>query len=510
MAKWQPFQLPDGSYSDPTRPWSQQDLVNYLPMQAEMAGSRSSHLLRTAPGLKLIATLGTGPIRGIRDVEGTRFIVSGTTLYRLNADGSYDDLGTIPGTGLVSMTHNQVAGGNQLVVANGSSGYIYDTRDDSLRNPESPDEPGSPEDPPGPLPPGESAITPEGTAASTSAGTDGGFSDDAAFDLALPTVFGTDIVGAAGEFASSSVLDDWEEPGGGPLPSTWSVVDGCLRYHGSDSTAAAIYRPGMLRMGHLPMPRYTATASVEIRTEGGGLGSIGTGGGTSVPAEYETAATVTISTPFVRTSAGITANGTFYIPHTQPACIVNNPEGGTTVTVYFDNFTFEILEEVIPTTAFVPDNIDFPTDDLTGWVTFAGAVTETIAGGELAGDVTSAIGPVRYYVNEDPITLSDAAGKYIRISAEVWSDDPTVQSGVTRHGVALGVAVNDGFGNYTYAPWIGPFQRGDWTEREWWQRVVAVHGLGGTSHAMFAIKGAVGYTQKIRNIVVEVTDDPVD
>ena len=154
---WQPFQLPDGSYSDPTRPWSHQDLVNYLPMQAEMAGTRSGVLLRTVPGLKLIAQLGTGPIRGIRDVEGTRFIVSGTKLYRLNADGSNDELGTIPGTGPVPMTHNQVAGGNQLVIGAGSNGYIYDTRDESMipeneggtgpNPPVDPDDPDAPEDP---------------------------------------------------------------------------------------------------------------------------------------------------------------------------------------------------------------------------------------------------------------------------------------------------------------------------------------------------------------------------
>jgi len=127
MLRLEPLQIVDGAYSDETRPYDSQDCVNYIPEVAENANARSPAILRGAPGMRLFTTVGAGPIRGARNVEGTLFVVSGTKLYRVSASGSSTELGTIPGTGRVSMSHNQVAGGNQLIVVNGGSGYVYDT-----------------------------------------------------------------------------------------------------------------------------------------------------------------------------------------------------------------------------------------------------------------------------------------------------------------------------------------------------------------------------------------------
>ena len=69
----------------------------------------------------------SGPVRGMHDVEGKLFVVSGTQLYQINNRGVAIPRGTIPGTGRVSMGHNQITGGNQLLVVNGSSGYVYNT-----------------------------------------------------------------------------------------------------------------------------------------------------------------------------------------------------------------------------------------------------------------------------------------------------------------------------------------------------------------------------------------------
>ena len=124
---WKPIPIVDGSYSDDSRSFAAQDTVNWLPVAAEQAGARSNTMLRTPPGLQSYAQIGDGPHRGARNVEGKLFIVSGETLYQLTTDGYTTALGTVPGRSRVSMTHNQIAGGNEVVIVNGSAGYIYNT-----------------------------------------------------------------------------------------------------------------------------------------------------------------------------------------------------------------------------------------------------------------------------------------------------------------------------------------------------------------------------------------------
>lgn len=127
MAQWRDFPLPDGSYSDETRPFSQQDVVNYLPTIAERNGTRSPVLHKTAPGMKAFARIGTGPHRGSHNCEGRRFIVSGRKLYQVDKDGVATDRGTIPGTGRVTMAHNQIANGNQVLIGTIDNSYLWDT-----------------------------------------------------------------------------------------------------------------------------------------------------------------------------------------------------------------------------------------------------------------------------------------------------------------------------------------------------------------------------------------------
>lgn len=143
MQSLEPLQIVDGAYLDETRPYDSQDCVNYIPEFAENASARSPAILRGAPGLKLFATVGTGPIRGMRNVEGTLFVVSGTKLYRVSASGAATSLGTIPGVARVSMAHNQVAGGNQLLVVNGASGYVFDTSNNTFKQVTDPEYPGA-------------------------------------------------------------------------------------------------------------------------------------------------------------------------------------------------------------------------------------------------------------------------------------------------------------------------------------------------------------------------------
>jgi hypothetical protein len=114
-------------YGDGDRHWSDQDLLNMLAVRAERGGTRTQFKLRQGPGLRPDVQIGTGKIRGMRNVEGKLFVVSGAQLYQISPTGVAIPRGTIPGTARVSMSHNQYGGGNQLIVVNGSAGYVYDT-----------------------------------------------------------------------------------------------------------------------------------------------------------------------------------------------------------------------------------------------------------------------------------------------------------------------------------------------------------------------------------------------
>ncbi|WP_057662428.1 hypothetical protein [Stenotrophomonas koreensis] len=141
----QPINLIGGFYADESRHWSVQDTCNWLPVVAEQAGTLTPAKLATPPGLRPYQQIGTGPIRGMHDCEGQRFVVSGRTLYRITNTGVGIPLGTIPGVGRVSISHNQFGGGNQVLVCNGApgGGYVYDTRAQTFERITDPGFPGS-------------------------------------------------------------------------------------------------------------------------------------------------------------------------------------------------------------------------------------------------------------------------------------------------------------------------------------------------------------------------------
>lgn len=125
--QYQPVNILGSAYRDSSLPWSAQDTVNWIPIIAQSQGTRTPARFRGAPGLRLFADLGNGPIRGLREVEGNLFAVSGTKLFEVGVSGAFTDRGTIPGVGLVDMGHNQIANGNQLLTVNGSAGYVWNT-----------------------------------------------------------------------------------------------------------------------------------------------------------------------------------------------------------------------------------------------------------------------------------------------------------------------------------------------------------------------------------------------
>ena len=93
-------------------------------------GSKAPEALIGTPGTDLWATVGTGVIRGKHSFNGVMFVVSGNKLYSVTTAGAATELGTLStSTGPISMQDNGLAsagiGGNQLIVVDGTAGYIY-------------------------------------------------------------------------------------------------------------------------------------------------------------------------------------------------------------------------------------------------------------------------------------------------------------------------------------------------------------------------------------------------
>lgn len=130
--RMQPLPLPDGSYADEARPWTAQDVINWIPTQAESSGTRTPTKYMTPPGLRPFVQAGTGPVRGTYNAEGRLLAVIGKMLYRISNTGVAIPIGTVPGVSRVAFAHNQITSGNEVLVVNGSAGYVYNTVEDSF------------------------------------------------------------------------------------------------------------------------------------------------------------------------------------------------------------------------------------------------------------------------------------------------------------------------------------------------------------------------------------------
>lgn len=109
------------SYVSPSRPLSAQRMVNVY-SEREPQDAKVPITIFGAPGIKSFARCGTGPIRGMHEVGGVLYVVSGATLYSVASDGTATVLGgAVSGTAPVCMTDN----GTQLLILNGTYGYIY-------------------------------------------------------------------------------------------------------------------------------------------------------------------------------------------------------------------------------------------------------------------------------------------------------------------------------------------------------------------------------------------------
>ena len=97
-------------------------MVNLYPEATPAPEGMEPAFLNRAPGLRKLATVGTGPIRGLWQYGNYGYAVSGSKLYRISSDWTSIPLGNVSGTGPVSMVDN----GTQLFIAANPDGYIYD------------------------------------------------------------------------------------------------------------------------------------------------------------------------------------------------------------------------------------------------------------------------------------------------------------------------------------------------------------------------------------------------
>ena len=107
------------SYQSRSAPFSNQRLLNMY-AEAGTQGTKTPVVLYNRPGLATFAHVGDGPVRGIESFNGIPHVVSGDGLYRLDADGSSERLGTVPGTECVNMANN----GRQIVIVSDGNAYV--------------------------------------------------------------------------------------------------------------------------------------------------------------------------------------------------------------------------------------------------------------------------------------------------------------------------------------------------------------------------------------------------
>ena len=112
-------------------------MVNLYP-EILVEGKEAAYLQR-APGLKYLANMGLGPIRGLWTFGGFGYVVSGDKLYKINTSYTPTLLGTVSGTGPVSMADN----GTQLFVACNGPSYIYNSSTNAFAQITDPDFPGA-------------------------------------------------------------------------------------------------------------------------------------------------------------------------------------------------------------------------------------------------------------------------------------------------------------------------------------------------------------------------------
>ena len=114
-------------------------MVNLFP-EIVPEGGKEPAFLNRAPGLRLLANMGDGPVRGMWQFNGHGYVVSGNVLYKIDTLFRPTVIGTVSGSpGPVSMSDN----GTQLFVACNGPSYIYNSLTNEFKQIDDPDFPGA-------------------------------------------------------------------------------------------------------------------------------------------------------------------------------------------------------------------------------------------------------------------------------------------------------------------------------------------------------------------------------
>jgi hypothetical protein len=114
-------------------------MINLYPEATPAPEGKDAGYLNRAPGLRKLATVGTGPIRGLWQYGNYGYAVSGSRLYKIDTDWNATAIGAVAGTGPVSMVDN----GTQLFIAANPKGYIYNASTGIFAEIADPDFPGA-------------------------------------------------------------------------------------------------------------------------------------------------------------------------------------------------------------------------------------------------------------------------------------------------------------------------------------------------------------------------------
>ena len=113
-------------------------MINLFP-EAIPEGGKEPSFLQRAPGLLKLCTVGTGPVRGLWQMNGTGYVVSGNGFYSVDNNWVSTSLGTVSGLGPVSIADN----GTQIFIATNPNGYIYNAFTNQFQQIVDPDYPGA-------------------------------------------------------------------------------------------------------------------------------------------------------------------------------------------------------------------------------------------------------------------------------------------------------------------------------------------------------------------------------